>query len=91
MGQEQRAAQRIDLPEAVPAKMGDIEVQLVDVSLVGGRIEHSERVAMGATMPLRFNWRGEAMLIKAKVARTKWVRRRQDGVLDRRAVRAERR
>jgi hypothetical protein len=70
VGQEQRAAQRIDLPEPVSGKIGDIEVKIVDVSLVGSRIEHVERVAMGATMPLRFNWRGEAMLIRAKVTRT---------------------
>lgn len=70
MGQEQRAAQRIDLPEPVPAKIGDIEAKIVDVSLVGSRIEHAERVSMGATMPLRFNWRGEAMLLKVKVTRT---------------------
>jgi hypothetical protein len=70
VGQEQRAAQRIDLHEPVAAKLGEIDAMILDVSLVGSRIEHSERVSMGATMPLRFSWRGEAMLIKAKVART---------------------
>lgn len=70
MGQEQRAAQRIDLPEPVPAKIGDIDAKIVDVSLVGSRIEHAERLAMGAAMPLRFRWRGEAIEVKAKVART---------------------
>lgn len=70
MGEEQRAAQRIDLPEPVPAKIGDVEAKILDVSLVGCRIEHAERLAIGAVMPLRFAWRGEQVQITAKVART---------------------
>ena len=70
MGEEQRAAQRIDLPEPVPAKIGDADARIVDVSLIGCRIEHAERLAMGAAMPIRFTWRGENIALNAKVART---------------------
>jgi PilZ domain-containing protein len=67
---ELRAAQRIDLPEPVPAKLGDVDAKIVDLSLIGSRIEHMERLSMGANVPLRFNWRGEAIAVKVKVART---------------------
>ena len=71
MSEEQhRAAQRIDLAEPVPAKFGDIEAKVVDISLVGCRIEHAERLSMGAAMTLRFQWKGEAIDLRAKVART---------------------
>ena len=70
MGEEQRAAQRIDLTEPVPAKLGDSDAMIVDISLVGCRIEHAERLAMGAVMPIRFAWRAENISLRAKVART---------------------
>ena len=70
MGEEQRAAQRIDLSEPVPAKIGDVEATIVDLSLIGGRIEHAERLSMGASMTLKFKWRGEDVSQKAKIART---------------------
>jgi len=70
VGEEQRAAQRIDLPEPVPARIGDVEAKIVDLSLIGGRIEHAERLSMGASMTLQFKWRGEDIRQKAKIART---------------------
>jgi hypothetical protein len=70
VGEEQRAAQRIDLAEPVPAKVGDVEATMVDISLVGCRIQHFDRLAIGATIPLQFSWRGEPVRITVKVART---------------------
>ncbi|MGZ7080145.1 MAG: PilZ domain-containing protein, partial [Thermoanaerobaculia bacterium] len=70
MGEEQRAAQRIDLAEPVQAKVGDVAAKIVDLSLVGCRIEHAEKLSMGATLPLSFEWRGEPVRMTVKVART---------------------
>jgi hypothetical protein len=70
VGAEQRAAQRIDLPEPVPAKIGDVEAKIVEVSLVGCRAEHAERLAIGAIVPVYFQWRGEPVQLSGKVART---------------------
>ena len=70
MGEEQRAAQRIDLPEPVPAKIGDAEARVLEISLVGCRIEHADRLAIGATVPVYFVWRNDPIQLSAKVART---------------------
>jgi hypothetical protein len=70
VGEEQRAAQRIDLTEPVSAKVGDVAAKIVDISLVGCRVEHAEKLTMGATPSLSFQWRDEPVRIAVKVTRT---------------------
>lgn len=58
------------LQEPIDAKIGDMEARIVEIDLTSGRIEHTGRLSMNATVTLQFKWRGEKMRLKAKIART---------------------
>jgi hypothetical protein len=68
--EQRRNAERITLKEPIVAKIGDMEVRIIEISLIGGRIEHIGRLAMNANVTLHFRWSGEKIQLRAKVART---------------------
>lgn len=67
---DRRGAERHPLPKPVPATLGGFAAKLVDVSLIGCRIEHADRVTPKAKLPLRFSWRGAPVQIEATVVRS---------------------
>jgi PilZ domain-containing protein len=67
---QQRRAERIRLPQPVPAMLGELLSRLVEVSLIGCRLEHADRVEMRAVLPLRFHWQGEEIVLRATVMRS---------------------
>lgn len=67
--QQLRRAERITLPEPVPAMLGELLAKIIDVSLIGCRLDHSERVAMKSVQTLRFRWRNEDVVLRGTVAR----------------------
>jgi PilZ domain-containing protein len=67
---ERREAQRIVLPKQVPATFGGFDVRIVEFSLIGCQIEHSDRIAPKAKLALRFKWRGGEVKIEATVIRS---------------------
>jgi len=68
--EQRRNAERITLKEPIVATIGDMEVRIMEISLIGGRIEHIGRLAMNANVTLHFRWSGEKIQLRAKIART---------------------
>jgi PilZ domain len=68
--QDRRGAQRLSLPKPVPATLGGFAAKIVEVSLLGCQIEHSDRVLPRARMSLRFKWRGAPVKVEATVMRS---------------------
>ncbi len=58
------------LPEPIEATIGDMEARIVEIGPTSGRIEHSGRLSMNATVTLQFRWHAETMKLKAKITRT---------------------
>src|SRR6266852_6326071 len=68
--EQRRYAERITLKEPIVAMIGDMETRIVEISLIGGRIEHVARLNMNSAVTLQFRWQGENVKLKAKIART---------------------
>ena len=69
MTDERRAAPRFAVPEGVRAEIGGIEVRLVELSMVGARIEHFDRFSL--TNPqLSITWKGTTVAVPVRVARS---------------------
>ena len=67
--QQLRRAERIVLPQPVPAMLGEFIAKLVEVSLIGCRLEHSDRLPMRSTQTLRFRWQNQDVTLRGTVAR----------------------
>src|ERR1700736_3056599 len=68
--EQRRYAERITLKEPIVAMISDMEARIVEISLIGGRIEHVGRLSMNSSVTLQFRWQGESVKLKAKIART---------------------
>ena len=67
---DRRGAQRLTLPKAVPATLGGFDARIIEVSLLGCQVEHTDRVLPKARMSLRFKWRGAQVKVEATVMRS---------------------
>lgn len=67
---DRRQAERFALPKKANATFGGFEARIVEVSLIGCQIEHADRIAPRAHLPLRFKWRGEQVRLEATVVRS---------------------
>jgi len=67
---QKRLAERIELKEPIKATLVDVDAQIIELSLLNCRVQHFGRVMMGSTATLQFQWRGEKIKLKGKVART---------------------
>jgi hypothetical protein len=67
---QKRLAERIELKQPIEGTIGDVAVQIVELSLLNCRVEHYGRLTMGSNASLHFQWRGEKIKLKGKVART---------------------
>ena len=67
---QRRNAERVPLDIPIEGKIGEISVRIVEVSLIGCLLEHSDRMSMGSTFTVRFRWAGETVSLKGRVART---------------------
>jgi PilZ domain len=67
---QQRAAERIPLENPIEVTLNDVQGRIVEISLIGCRVEHAGRVNMGSTVTMQFRWMGETIKLKAKVTRT---------------------
>jgi len=50
--------------------LNDVGGRIVEISLIGCKVEHAGRVNMGSTVTMDFLWQGRKIRLKAKVART---------------------
>lgn len=67
---DRRGAERYTPPKPVPATFGGFEVKILEISLIGCRIEHPDRLPPKAKLGLRFNWRNSPVRIDATVIRS---------------------
>lgn len=67
---DRRGAERHSPPKPVPATFGGFAAKIVDISLIGCRIEHTDRLPPRARMPLKFSWRGAPVRVDGTVVRS---------------------
>lgn len=67
---DRRGVERYAPPKPVPATFGGFAARIIEISLIGCRIEHTDRLAPRAKMALRFSWRGTQVRIDGTVTRS---------------------
>jgi hypothetical protein len=67
---QQRNAERIPLTEPLDASIESAEGKIVELSLIGARVEHFNRLSMNSPATVQFKWKGKTFKLKGKVART---------------------
>ena len=70
---DRRGADRIPLPKPVPATYGGFPGTIVEFSLTGCRVEHTDRVTPRVSLPLKFTWRGKQVKIQATLVRSEMI------------------
>lgn len=69
-----RRVQRVHLAQPVVARLGAIEVLLVDLSVLGARVEHHMTLAAGNRGRLTFDIDGERIVADCRIARSRLER-----------------
>ena len=69
-----RRVHRIRLTPPILAKVGAQNVVIVDVSLDGAKIEHSDPLQIGAETTLAFPWEDQTITLRSRVMRCKLER-----------------
>ena len=69
-GAEQRAAVRLPLDEPLPATLGDASARIIEISLIGCRLEHDARMPVGTMTSLDVSWRGQNTRLTVAIARS---------------------
>jgi PilZ domain-containing protein len=67
---QQRNAERIPLSEPIAGSIDAAEAHIVELSLIGAKIEHFNRISMNSSATVQFAWKGKTIKLKGKVART---------------------
>jgi len=67
---QQRNAERIPLPQPIEATIESADAQVVELSLIGAKVEHFNRLSMNSSATVQFAWKGKTIKLKGKVART---------------------
>lgn len=62
---------RIQMMERIQTSIGARKGFLVDISLSGALVEHEGPFEVGERMTLRFDWRGESVVVDSEVVRCK--------------------
>jgi len=63
--------QRIHFPQPLTGRLGTFEVRVVDLSVLGARVEHERALAAGRHGPLRFEWDGEVIAADCRIVRSR--------------------
>jgi hypothetical protein len=69
-----RRVQRIHLAQPLVARLGATQVVLVDISLMGARVEHHVPLIAGAYSQLSFLWEDVAIAVNCRIARSRLER-----------------
>ena len=67
---QQRNAERIPLTEPIAGSIESADAQIVELSLIGAKVEHFNRLSMNSSATVQFAWKGKTIKLKGKVART---------------------
>ena len=76
MSEERRGAPRFAVPDGVRAEIGGVAVKLIELSMIGAKIEHLDRFPLTAPQ-LSISWQGKTATVPVRVARSEIVGRRQ--------------
>jgi len=76
MAEDRRRASRFEAPADIEATVSGVAVRLVDLSLVGARLEHEERFPLTSAQ-LHITWRGRKASVPIRAARSEIVGRRE--------------
>ena len=63
-----REFQRLELPEPLPARLGDSDVRIIDLGVLGARVELQERINEDKVDRLKFEANGEELEFECIVA-----------------------
>jgi sigma-B regulation protein RsbU (phosphoserine phosphatase) len=69
LDQDRRRAERLLLPSPIAGRLSEREVRIVDIGIMGTRIEHDEPLLVGPHT-LRFDWDGEEITVDCTVLRS---------------------
>lgn len=69
-----RRVQRIRLAQPIVAKLGSTQVVLVDLSVLGARVEHHVPLAAGAFSKLTFDWDDRTLTLGCRIVRSRLER-----------------
>ena len=70
---QKRNAERLPLPTPFDAVAGDRAVRIVEISLIGCRIEHVGRLPIGGATVLEFQWNDQDIRVPAAISRSKML------------------
>lgn len=76
MIEERRVVARTPIPDGVEAAVNGVPVKIVELSRIGGRLEHEERFPLESPH-LRLAWKGRVVRFPLRVARSEIVSRRE--------------
>jgi len=74
MSPRTRRVQRVHLAHPLVARLGAARVVLVDISVLGARVEHHEPIAAGTKATLSFVWEDEEIEAQCRIVRSKLER-----------------
>jgi PilZ domain-containing protein len=74
MSPRTRRVQRVHLAHPLVARLGAARVVLVDISVLGARVEHHEPIAAGTKATLSFTWDDEEIETQCRIVRSKLER-----------------
>jgi hypothetical protein len=69
-----RRVQRVHLAQPLVARLASTQVVLVDISLMGARVEHHTPLSAGAYTRLSFEWEDETISIECRIVRSRLER-----------------
>jgi hypothetical protein len=67
---ERRRYGRIQLDDTVRARLGDFDVQILELSVTGFLVAHQGRIVPGETLPLVLPWNGQTIAASCTVVRS---------------------
>jgi len=67
---QQRNAERIPLKEPIQGTIDSAEAHITELSLIGAKVEHFNRLSMNSHATVQFRWRNQNIKLKGKIART---------------------
>lgn len=69
-----RRVQRVHLPQPLIARLGTAQVVVIDVSVLGARIEHTAALSAGAAARLVFKWEDADITVECRIVRSRLER-----------------
>lgn len=74
-----RRVQRIRFRQPLSGRLGPAAVSVVDLSVLGARLQHDAPLHSGTHMQLSFDWEGEAIAAECRIVRSRLERTRETG------------